>query len=311
MKLQHPEVRYEVTDLCNSHCIMCPREKHDRAHGIMDQSKYEASIDEIVRLGATQVVLTGFGEPLLDKRLEDKIKYAKSKGLRTYIITNASAITKNRAMRLIYAGLDEMRVSFYGMKKQSYELVMQGLEYQRTVDNILGFIALRDALKSKTKIQISYIVLPENEQDTQAFQDYWEPKVDFIEIWKPHNFGDGKDYRDRTAKKVTCGRPRNGPLQIQWNGEVIPCCYDYNNQIILGNAFEQSISSILKGSRYEKLRIQHDTGDFPHYCDQCDQLLEHSDALVYSNRHDLSSADAVKLSNTDLYNLSEGKSFDE
>ena len=75
--LRHPEVRYEVTDNCNAHCIMCPREKHDRPHGIMDQAKYEASIDEIVGLGASQVVLTGFGEPMLDKQLEDKIDYAK------------------------------------------------------------------------------------------------------------------------------------------------------------------------------------------------------------------------------------------
>lgn len=32
------------------------------------------------------------------------------------------------------------------------------------------------------------------------------------------------------SQERPCGRPENGPLQIQWNGEVIPCCYDYNNQ---------------------------------------------------------------------------------
>ena len=34
---------------------------------------------------------------------------------------------------------------------------------------------------------------------------------------------------------------------------------------------------------------------FP-YCDQCDQLLPHSDALVYTNRHNLPPEEAVKLS---------------
>ena len=47
-------------------------------------------------------------------------------------------------------------------------------------------------------------------------------------------------------------------------------------------------------------------GLFP-YCDQCDQLLPHADALVYTNRHNLPAEEAVKLSNTDLYNLSEGE----
>ena len=41
---------------------------------------------------------------------------------------------------------------------------------------------------------------------------------------------------------------------------------------------------------------------FP-YCDQCDQLLPHADALVYTNRHNLPPEVAVRLSNTDLYDL--------
>jgi molybdenum cofactor biosynthesis enzyme MoaA len=71
MKLQHTEVRYEVTDLCNASCIMCPRDKHDRAHGIMDLDLFKKSINEVTYLGAERIVLTGFGEPLLDKGLED------------------------------------------------------------------------------------------------------------------------------------------------------------------------------------------------------------------------------------------------
>jgi hypothetical protein len=40
-------------------------------------------------------------------------------------------------------------------------------------------------------------------------------------------------------------------------------------------------------------------------------LLPHADALVYTNRHNLPPEEAVKLSNTDLYNLSEGKDIDK
>lgn len=291
---------------------MCPREKHDRDHGVMDPESYRKSVDEIVGLGAEQVVLTGFGEPMLDKRLEDKIAYAKSKGLRTYIITNGSAITEKRAYLLLMAGLDEMRVSFYGMHTESYNAVMQGLEYDKTVKNLLQFLTIRDHLDIKTKVQLSYLILPENEADVEEFKTFWEPKVDAIEIWKPHNFGDGKNFRVRMGEKTSCGRPENGPLQIQWDGTVIPCCYDYNNAIPLGNAFETSIPEILNNERYQLLRQAHRDGEFWRfpYCDQCDQLLPHEDALVYTNRHNLPNAEAVKLSNTDLYNLADGKEMD-
>jgi len=317
-KLLHPEVRYEVTDHCNATCIMCPRDKHEHAreHGIMDQELYEKSIDEVALLGAEKVVLTGFGEPMLDKKLELKIKYAKSKGLSTYIISNGSVLNSKRARSILEAGLDEIRVSFYGMQEKSYNSVMKGLDFNKTISGMMDFINLRKELGAKTKIQVSYLEMEENKEDTGLFKEFWESKVDAIEIWRPHNFGDGRDYRERHESlevKTSCGRPENGPLQIQWNGEVIPCCYDYNNKIILGNAFTTPVLDILNGPKYKLLRYAHKMNKFNMfpYCDQCDQLLPHADALIYTNRHNLPPEVAVKLSNTDLYNLEEGKQLEE
>lgn len=317
-KLLHPEVRYEVTDHCNASCIMCPRDKHEhgREHGIMDQAAYERSIDEVAALGAEKVVLTGFGEPMLDKRLERKISYAKSKGLGTYIISNGSILNSKRARSILEAGLDEIRVSFYGMQPSTYNSVMRGLDFDKTMKGMTDFLRLRDELSAKTRIQVSYLEMDENREDADKFREYWESKVDAIEIWRPHNFGDGRDYRERVDAievKTTCGRPENGPLQIQWNGEVIPCCYDYNNQIILGNAFSQPVLDIMNGPKYRLLRWAHREKRFEAfpYCDQCDQLLPRADALVYTNRHNLPPEEAVKLSNTDLYNLADGKQLEE
>jgi MoaA/NifB/PqqE/SkfB family radical SAM enzyme len=296
---------------------MCPRDKHEhgREHGIMDQAKYERSIDEVAALGAKKVVLTGFGEPMLDRRLEQKIAYAKGKGLSTYFITNGSALTPVRSQKLLNAGLDEMRVSFYGMRPETYNAVMQGLDFNRTMKGVLEFLRLRDEMGKKTRVQMSYLELKENASDTGAFREFWEPKVNAIEVWKPHNFGDGRDYRTRLedSHKTSCGRPDNGPFQIQWNGEVIPCCYDYNNQVILGNAFETPVLDILNGPKYRLLRYAHRMKKFAlfPYCNQCDQLLPHADALVYTNRHNLPPEEAVKLSNTDLFDLVAGKELAE
>ncbi len=312
--LLHPEVRYEVTDKCNATCIMCPRDKHEhgREHGIMKQEAYERSIDEIITIGAKMIVLTGFGEPTLDKKLEQKIAYAKSKGLRTYIITNGSTLSSKRARSLIESGLDEMRVSFYGMRPETYNAVMQGLDFDRAMKGLLGFLELREQIKSPIRVQISGLEMEENKADTAYFREFWESKVDALEIWRPHNWSDGRKYRDTDVAaelRNSCGRPENGPLQIQWNGEVIPCCYDYNNAIILGNAFEQPILEIMNGPKYKLLRHAHRTKRFAMFpfCNQCDQLVPHADSLVYTNRHNLPAEEAVKLSNTDLYNLAEGQ----
>ena len=317
-RLVHPEVRYEVTNRCNATCIMCPRDKHDRVQGIMDQDNYEKSVDEVYKLGARKVVLTGFGEPLLDKKLEKKVAYLSKKGISSYFITNASGLTKKRAQNLLDAGLSELRISFYGMTSESYELIMKGLDFDRTKQKIFDFLELRESYVKKAKVQISYLEMDENKNETESFIEYWKEQVDAIEVWKPHNFGDGRNYRERVDKddflvKETCGRPENGPLQIQWNGEVVPCCYDYNNAIVLGNAFHEGVLDIINGFKYRLLRYAHELSDFGifPYCNQCDQLLPRSDALVYTNRHNLSPAEAVKLSNTDLYDLSSGEPIDE
>lgn len=297
--LQHPEVRYEVTDKCNAECIMCPRDLHTRPHGIMDQEKYERSIDEVSELGCTQVTLTGFGEPLLDKNLEKKIAYAKSKGLRTYVITNGSLLQK-RGASLAESGLDELRVSFYGMSPETYNEIMQKLDFNRSKKGILEFLDLR----KDTKVMISYLRFLGNEHYSE-FLDFWEHRVDYVEVWKPHNFSSGRHYRPLRGVKSSCGRPQSGPLQIQWNGEVIPCCFDYNNEIVLGNAFESPVMDVLNGDKYNALRDAHDNSEFAKFplCNGCDQLIKHDDALIYTNRHNLSNAEAVKLSNTDLTNL--------
>ena len=86
--------------------------------------------------------------------------------MRTYIITNGSALTAKRASLLLQAGLDEMRVSFYGMGADTYNAVMRGLEYDRTVEGLLRFYHPRHA-EIDCKVML-YLVLPENEKDTEA-----------------------------------------------------------------------------------------------------------------------------------------------
>ena len=82
---------------------------------------------------------------------------------------------------------------------------------------------------------------------------------------------------------------------------------------IAGNSnMEIHFIEILNAEKYRLLRISHQEKKFSlfPYCNQCDQLLAHADALVYTNRHNLPKEVAVKMSNTDLYNLTDDQPFD-
>jgi len=101
-----------------------------------------------------------------------------------------------------------------------------------------------------------------------------------------------KKYRERTSPHLlSCGRPEKGPIQIQWDGRLIPCCFLTDPEIVLGDAHKQSLEEILKGEAYEDLRARHRIGDFEGIpCEECDQrfILDQS-PLLYSSRDPLRS----------------------
>lgn len=308
MKLTNPEVRIETTNICNASCIMCPREKMDRLEGVMNAKLFKKIVDEAKSLGTKNIFLGGFGEPLTDPMIVDRVRYVKQQGMYCNFISNGSLWNKDITVQLIEAGLDEVRFSFYGQDKQTYEIVHRGLNYDITHNNIRNVIETRNRLgRKKPVVLVYFLTLDNNQKQVEAFREEWETLVDFIEIWRPHNFGDGRDYRNRqeVRKKESCGRPKRGPVQFQYDGTIIPCCYDYGGKMILGDINDNTIPEILRGEKYEALRRAHESGDFSAapYCNECDQLLEHSDALVYTNRHNLPADQAVLLSNSNLFNL--------
>ena len=313
MKLKNKEVRIEPTNLCNYHCIMCPREKHTRKKGIMSMQLYSNILDQVVKMGATKITLTNFGEPFIDPTLEEKIAIATKNGLKTYVVTNASLLHSpsqydaglSKIESAVKNGLSELRLSFYGFSKGEYEKTMKGGNYETTLQNIKLLKEIKHRYKS---IEVSHFILDfDGDVAIDKCPDVIRDTVDYYEIWKPHNFGDGKEYRslDSSVGKKSCGRPQSGPLQINWNGIVVPCCYDYNESIKLGDASKQTLEEILKGDAYESLRESHNSNEYSKhsYCNNCDQLLcnKSENSIVYSTNpihSNMAPIDIVNRTNT-------------
>jgi radical SAM protein with 4Fe4S-binding SPASM domain len=285
-KLQSREIRFEVTNMCNARCIMCPREKMTRPKGILDMGLYMRTLDEACELGATIVSLENFGETFMDPLFFERAAYAKGKGMDVFTISNGSLLNKELAGKAIHF-LDKIRFSIYGTTKNVYESVHVDLNFERVISNIEYIIKERNRVKSKTpRIEVYFLVVDENKHQIEDFKERWMGHVDDISIWRPHNWSDGREYRvfADDVKKVTCGRPVTGPIQVQWDGQVVPCCFDYNSSIILGNLNDHSLYEVVTGQVYDKFRQAHIDGKFDLYpfCNSCDQLTKKEDVLVFS-----------------------------
>jgi radical SAM protein with 4Fe4S-binding SPASM domain len=63
---------------------------------------------------------------------------------------------------------------------------------------------------------------------------------------------------------------------IRENGDVIPCCLDTANEMVMGNLKLTSLKNILEGKRFTEFRLQHinEPSKLPAKCRQCtDQLI--------------------------------------
>lgn len=303
--LINSEIRLEPTNGCNGKCIMCPREKMKRPQGVMDFELYKRIVDQAYEAGARQISLENYGETFLDPYIFERAAYAKAKSMETLTITNASLLDEEKCKKVLEL-FDVIRISMYGITKDVYEKIHAGLNFQQVQENARRLIALRRESKtSKTRIEMYFLLMPENKHQMEKFLKIYEPQAGAVSVWKPHNWGDGRIYREPLDKKLTCNRPFIGPLQVQWDGLVVPCCFDYDSRMILGDLNKQTVYEVFSGQEYNQLRAAHKEGDFSKFpfCSVCDQLNKRDDVLVYTNIKKAK----VGSTNTTYFDLEEEK----
>jgi radical SAM protein with 4Fe4S-binding SPASM domain len=284
MKLLNPEVRIETTNRCQARCVFCPRDKLTRPLATMSDDHFQSLVLQCQDLGATTISLFGFGEPLLDPDIVRKIQFCTDLGLDTFITTNAGLLDLDMTYNILEAGLTHIRFSFSTLRY--YEDIHRGLKPLDVLRNIGNFIQVnKQRFAKRCKVSMSFTVM--FDENVKNIRETWESKIDWLEVWKPHNWGQGRTYRPLTDKrKLRCPRPYNGPLQIQVDGTVIPCCFLTNSELILGDTYKNTVKEILEGEAYQALRLRHNNADLSGLpCETCDQLnIEDEKPLLYSSR---------------------------
>ncbi len=275
------EIWLESTNHCNAACVMCPRELQTRSMGVMSMPLYEKLIkemsaysDEIQRLH-----MHNFGESLLVKNLPERIRFAKEHGIRhVYIVTNAYILNEKRARQLIDAGLDEIKISFYGTDTESYNSVMKRLDFDVTLENVKTFFKVRSEMKrSRPRVNIQLLPQAVDHESIEKWDAMFSELIDESAgdklVKTPLlNFSDGRSYNriDQMISEV-CIYPWRSMVILQ-NGDVAPCCLDYDGKINLGSVKDQSIKEIWNGEPYRKLRKDFRNLEYADYplCDKCD-----------------------------------------
>ncbi len=270
----------ENTNCCNAQCVMCPRDTLTRKHGFMEFGLFEKIMAELSSARRKPVVhLHGFGEPLLDPLLPERIALAKACGIKhTYIVTNGSLLFPETSRKIIHAGLDRMKISFYGTDEQSYNATMRRLDFKVTLQNIKDFMRIRKELGEKTpKLILQYLPQEANGARSEEFQALYRSlpdknSGDCMNISSLDNFGGGKSYNVLGKRIVSvCFYPWSA-LSVLCNGRAVTCCVDYNGVQGVGDVNSQSLREIWNGPTLAAIRRNFGKLDYRGFptCLSCD-----------------------------------------
>jgi MoaA/NifB/PqqE/SkfB family radical SAM enzyme len=173
------EIGVEVINICNLRCIMCPYEemvtRKTRPQGKMSDPLFKKIIDEVAPF-AELIYLHGLGEPLLHPKIFEFIKYAKKKGLRVGISTNAMLLDKTKSRKLLDSGIDYVILAMDGATKEIYEKIRVGGKFEQVEQNIRQFLQLKKERKRKPFTVIQFITMAENEKEVDLFSKKWQRK---------------------------------------------------------------------------------------------------------------------------------------
>jgi len=261
-------VQIESTNLCNAKCVFCPRDEMHRRQGIMDFDLFTKVVDECAALGITHVRVHNYGEPFLDKGLVEKVRYAKSKGIKEVgMISNGSLITEDIARGMIDAGLDAINISVDAAGKEVFESTRLHLKYDDVIANIRTLARLRnESGRTHPKLILSF-VRQDNSADEQAFIAEWSRIADKIHITDLHNWAG--TLNDRTTVQFPCYRLWL-TFTVLWDGRVSMCCADFDGRHVFGDLRTQTIAEVWNSPLYRAARRQHLEDGGPGICRSCD-----------------------------------------
>lgn len=259
----------ETVNACNARCPMCTIEDWQRNTPTMKDGLFRRIADDICAHAeqVKRVSLYRDGEPLLDKKLPDRVAIMKHGGVREVSIsTNVSLLNEERSRALLEAGLDVIVMSIDSLDKEAFESIRVRLRLEEVLENAEQFIQLRNKINPKTRIWMRMIRQESNIDEWPAYREYWKARMGNQDRIYYHNlFNWGGQLN--SFKPVDKSFEPNLPCVALWslmvifgNGDVPLCNIDYNNKYPTGSVLENSIEELWRSKVMSARRGKHLNG---------------------------------------------------
>ena len=301
----------ETTNACNMKCEMCPRTtmmtrptEHmhmDTFKKVVDQlepfsdnewiewekfvekeygiSKFDMSENHFfLYIIPKVIVLHGYGDPLLDKDMAEKIELLNDRKIPSYFSCNPANIREEKVIEMFQNGLDYIKYSLESIDDIRHKKIRgKASNFTDSYKKILKLIDTKNKHLYKTMIIITMLNLNKQSQ----MEEFVKLRDAFkgMNVYTYLKSQDQQWYQNKN--KGTDSIHWLEPCQFPWssmtiksNGEAAMCVEDYNNEIILGDTNLESLYNIWNGEKYRIFREEHFKMNHHTKCsEQCDMQL--------------------------------------
>ena len=145
-------------DTCNMRCVMCEehsphsplqgaRQREGRPRRLMPIDLIRKVVADAAGHGLREIIPSTMGEPLLYRHFDEILALCAEYGVQLNLTTNGSFPrlgAKAWAERIVPVASD-VKISWNGASKATQEAIMIGTRWEKVLDNVRTFIAVRDA----------------------------------------------------------------------------------------------------------------------------------------------------------------------
>lgn len=274
-------ISIEPTNYCNLHCPECPSGMNllTRDRGNLD---FEMVQDLLDQLSFSLLYINFYfqGEPYINPRFLEMVRYAKSKRIYVATSTNGHFLTPENVRSTIESGIDKLIISLDGTDAEIYEQYRAGGNFDKVITGIKEIVKQKKAAGStRPRIVIQFLILKSNEHQINQIRHLGKDLgVNHVELKTAQfcEFKEGNplmpdDQRFSRYKKIQENQADPARFEIRnrmpnhcfrmwsscvvtWDGEVVPCCFDKDATYKMGNLNNHSFGQIWKNKSYYEFR---------------------------------------------------------
>ncbi|MBN1593372.1 MAG: SPASM domain-containing protein [Candidatus Coatesbacteria bacterium] len=268
---QPEEIALELTNICNLSCVMCFRKRMRRPKGLMSLENAKRWIDQIGEFPKSLFLPQGFGESLVHPKFLEVMRYARSAiPNRIVLITNGTLLRKEMSREIIRDRLaDGIIISVETGLKDDYERIRVGGDFDQLDRNISDLLEQRVAMGvTSPSLLLRGVALGDKQLVLDLLRDRWGRMLaegDGIGVnsaisWTGAGSA-GVNARRKGEKRPLACRHLWRSLTINVDGEVTPCCLDFDFHLSLGNINSERLIEMWRGRKLSEYRNAYLSGD--------------------------------------------------